>query len=268
MKKQYSETELMGLALGEQKKCSLYPKVGAVIAKDGYILSKAYKGEVGAKHAERIAIEKISPEQLAGATIVTTLEPCIEISPEQPEISCTDLIINRKFGKVIIGVLDPFGKIYCQGFKKLLAEGIAVNFFESPLRELVESTTFKFGEVTKGVGSSGKRRVAVVGSGKNFTIQYSETNKETIEFRWQSLQFNHGCVDIVGDNDSIRCAIGATTFNQISDPLVFREPCHYARMRVGDIAVIYPSKASFLVLVQLTDIEETDIFFQWQIRRL
>ena len=256
----------MKIAIEELNKCSSYPKIGAVITKDGKILSKAYREEVIGKHAERIAIEKVNQEELAGSTIFTTLEPCVEIKSGQSDIPCADLIVMHGIAEVVIGVLDPNGKIYATGYSTLLKKGVKVTFFAPNLRDIVEASTFKYGDVNKGFGPSGERRVAVLGSGKNFEIQFSQNDKRTIKFKWSSLQFIYGVVDLICDNQSIRRAAGAIKFSDISDPLVFREPSHFARMKKGDIAVISPVNGPFIILIKLKDITETDIVFQWQVR--
>ena len=268
MKNVLSDNELMKVAIEEQNKCTSYPKVGAVIAKDGKILAKAYKNEKDGKHAERIAIEKLQKSDLKGATIITTLEPCVEVKCDQTHMSCTELIIESQFSSVIIGVLDPNGQIYSQGYEKLLNNKIKVTFFDSKLRNEIETNTFQYGDCNIGYGHSGKRRVAVLKCGKNFEVQYSTTDSRSIKIRWDLLQFEHKCVDLhgVNDNNSIRFASGAKNFNQISDPLVFRETSHCARMEVGDIAVVSPTDGPFILLIKLLAMTETDIFFQWEIR--
>jgi diaminohydroxyphosphoribosylaminopyrimidine deaminase/5-amino-6-(5-phosphoribosylamino)uracil reductase len=267
MEQKLSNVDLMKIAIEEQSKCTSFPKVGAVIAKDGKVLAKAFKNEEQNKHAERIAIEKLDQSILSGATIVTTLEPCVNITNEQPFKSCTDLIIDSGINTVIIGILDPNGKVYCQGYKKLLDNKIKVDFFTSKLRENLEATTFEYDDCGIGYGPGGQRRVAVVASGKNFKIQFSKEDSRSIEFQWNTLQFQHGCVDLYkGDKDSVRCAIGAKNFKDITKPLVFREPSHYARMKVGDIAIIAPTNSTFLILIKLLGITETDITFQWEVR--
>lgn len=265
MEQKLSNVDLMKIAIEEQSKCTSFPKVGAVIAKDGIILAKAFKNEEPLKHAERIAIEKLDESALNGATLVTTLEPCINIADDQPLQSCTDLIINSGIKDVIIGVLDPNGKIYCQGYEKLLENSINVDFFAPELRNKIESSTFIYGDCNIGYGS-GKRRVAVVGSGKNFEIKFSEKDNRSIKFKWATLQYAHGIVDLIGPNDSIRSANGAKKFEDITDPFVFREPSHFARMKVGDIAILSPTDSTFVILIKLLDMTETDITFQWQVR--
>ena len=87
-----------------------------------------------------------------------------------------------------------------------------------------------------------------------------------IEFRWNTLQPNHGCVDLLGENGAVRIASGAKHFYDITDPLIFRFPSHYARMRKGMIAVVKPAKATFCVLIKLIKIYQNDILFQWEVR--
>lgn len=260
--------QYMNAAIAEQRKCTSYPKIGAVLIKDERILATGFRNEVQGKHAERVAIEKVDASLLKGSQIFTTLEPCVEIHNGQSEKSCADLIIENGISEVTIGVLDPNGKIYCQGYSKLAESKLIVNFFTPQLREEVEGLTFKYGDCSIGYGPTGKRRVAVFGSGKNFEIQRSREIDERIQFKWQALQYNHGCVDLVSrtGNDSIRDAIGINSFESISDPLIFRETSHFSRMRVGNIAVLSPPDSSFIILLKLLELTEFDICFQWQIR--
>ena len=163
----------MKIAIEEHLKCLEYPRVGSVVAKDGIILSTGYRGEVGRLHAERIAIEKLQPVERVGSTVYTTLEPCISIHKDQGIGPCADLLIESGVQRVVIGVLDPNGTIYSQGYRKLLENGIAVSFFGRKLREAVEEETFEYGNLHKAVGN-GKRRVPVVGSGTSIDVQFRE----------------------------------------------------------------------------------------------
>ena len=90
MKKPYSDSDLMKITIEEHLKCTEFPRVGVVVAKGGYILSTGYRGERKGLHSERVAIEKLSKEQLEGSTIYTTLEPCVELHSEQERESCAD----------------------------------------------------------------------------------------------------------------------------------------------------------------------------------
>lgn len=110
----------MKIAVEEHLKCSEYPRVGAVIAKSGRILSTGHRGEIVKMHAERVAIQKLCRDELIESTIFTTLEPCVAMHNDQKVESCADLIISAGIKEVFIGVLDPNGTIYSHGFRKPL----------------------------------------------------------------------------------------------------------------------------------------------------
>lgn len=263
----YSQNDLMKIAVEEHLKCTEFPRVGAVISKSGEVLSTGFRGEVGKIHAERVALEKISEADSVGATVFTTLEPCVDIRENQTVSSCTNLIIERGIAAVVIGVLDPNASIYTQGFRKLLENNVSVSFFNRKLREAVEEQTFEYGAVDKVIGS-GKRRVPVVGSGIEIKVQFSNTDARTIAIRWSTIQYRTSCVDLLGGNGSIRSAFGARHFGDITDPAVFRFPSHFARMKKGDIAIVQPSGATFCVLIKLLEVFENDVLFQWEVRNV
>lgn len=253
------------MAVAEHLRCSVYPRVGAIVAKDGQLLSSGYRGEREKIHAERVALEKLTSSDCVGATIYTTLEPCVQIHDAQEVESCTDLIISRGITTVVVGVLDPNATVYTQGFRKLLANNIGVSFFTRKLQAAVEEATFEYGSIDRIIGA-GKRRVPVVGSGIEIKVQFSENDLRTIGIRWTLIQYDHGVVDLLSDNGAVRIASGARHFADISDPGVFRFPSHAARMEKGFIAVVQPTGATFCVLIKLLEIFENDILFQWEVR--
>jgi diaminohydroxyphosphoribosylaminopyrimidine deaminase / 5-amino-6-(5-phosphoribosylamino)uracil reductase len=261
----YSNSDLMKTAIEEHLKCSEYPRVGAVVAKDGKVLATGHRGEVRRRHAERVAIEKLSRDDLFGSTIYTTLEPCVGLHDDQGIESCADLMVSSGVKEVFIGILDPNGTIYSQGFKKLIENNISVKFFNRKLRAAIEEETFEFGEVHT-VYSSGRRRVPVVHSGIDIKVQFSKSDTRTIPIQWSALQPSHGCVDLSSLNGAVKVASGAGSFSDITDPSVFRFPSHFARMSKGMIAVVQPANAGFCVLVKLFELFENDILFQWEVR--
>jgi diaminohydroxyphosphoribosylaminopyrimidine deaminase/5-amino-6-(5-phosphoribosylamino)uracil reductase len=133
MKKIYSKSDLMKLAVEEHLKCNEFPRVGVVVARDGMILSTGYRGEVPGLNAERVALQKISLEERIGTEVFTTLEPCVCLHEEQSVASCSDLIVSSGVSEVVIGVLDPNGTIYSQGYRQLLDNNISVSFFYSKI---------------------------------------------------------------------------------------------------------------------------------------
>ena len=82
------------------------PMVGAVIVKNGKIIGKGYHQKFGGPHAEVNAIRSVkNPEDLKGATIYVTLEPCRHYGKTPP---CLDLIEKVGISRVICGSRDPF----------------------------------------------------------------------------------------------------------------------------------------------------------------
>ena len=66
------------------------PVVGAVIVKNGKIISEGYHKKAGGLHAEIEAIQKC-PDPVKGLTLYVTLEPCTVYGKTPP---CADEIIR------------------------------------------------------------------------------------------------------------------------------------------------------------------------------
>lgn len=102
--------------------CAPNPMVGAVIVKDGEIISEGYHEYFGGPHAEIVAIEKVE-ESLKGAHLYVNLEPCSHRGKTPP---CTLALIKQGFSKVFIGNIDPNPLVAGKGVKRLEKAGIEV----------------------------------------------------------------------------------------------------------------------------------------------
>jgi pyrimidine deaminase RibD-like protein len=143
------DREFAQLAIDEAAKSKpeddgrVHPKVGAVVAKDGEILSKAHRGENPKCHAEFIALEKkLNDDLIANATVYTTLEPCT--TRNHPKIPCAQRLVERRVARVFIGMLDPNRDISGKGCQHLRDAGIEIQFFPPDLMKQVEEMNREF----------------------------------------------------------------------------------------------------------------------------
>lgn len=115
------------------------PVVGAVIVKNGKIVSEGWHKKAGFPHAEVNAINNLmkksgikstdlDPYLFKNAELYVTLEPCCHFGKTAP---CTDLLIKAGFKKVNIGMLDPSPKVNGKGVEILKANKISCEILKS-----------------------------------------------------------------------------------------------------------------------------------------
>lgn len=123
------------LALAERGRgwTSPNPMVGAVIVRDGRILAEGWHARYGELHAERAALANAT-EDVRGATMYVTLEPCCHHGKQPP---CTDAIIESGIARVVVGSPDPNPLVAGKGVAILQEHGIVVE--ENVLREACDA---------------------------------------------------------------------------------------------------------------------------------
>lgn len=116
--------ETLRLAKSAEGRTSPDPMVGAVLVKDGKIISTGYHAEVTTPHAEAWAIEKAG-EGAHGATLFVNLEPCcfFETKNNPP---CTQTIIKSGIRKVVAAMEDPNPSVAGKGVAELREAGVEV----------------------------------------------------------------------------------------------------------------------------------------------
>ncbi len=100
--------------------------IGAVVVKDGKIISKAYnkreKTQNAVRHAEVTAIEKACKKlkswRLENCTLYCTLEPCI---------MCCGAVINSRIEKVVFGAYEKKSGAVASKFSLLSDNGLNHN---------------------------------------------------------------------------------------------------------------------------------------------
>lgn len=99
------------------------PLVGAVIVKDGKIISEGFHSKQGQAHAELDAIQN-AKESIRGSTIYVNLEPCCHTNKTTPP--CAQRLIAEGFAKVVICNLDPNPSVNGKGVELLKSNGVEV----------------------------------------------------------------------------------------------------------------------------------------------
>lgn len=103
------------------------PMVGAVVVYQDKIVGEGFHQAYGSAHAEINAIHATLAHHpdfdFSCASIYVNLEPCSHHGKTPP---CADLLIQKKFREVFIGIQDPFTKVNGSGIQKLRSAGIHV----------------------------------------------------------------------------------------------------------------------------------------------
>jgi diaminohydroxyphosphoribosylaminopyrimidine deaminase/5-amino-6-(5-phosphoribosylamino)uracil reductase len=99
------------------------PLVGAVVVKEGRVVGEGFHTAYGAPHAEREALAACGDEDVRGATLYVSLEPCCHHGLTPP---CTDAILQAGLARVVVASDDPSRKASGRGLGMLRDEGVEV----------------------------------------------------------------------------------------------------------------------------------------------
>ena len=112
------------IALAKKAKGKTFPNpmVGALVVKNGSILSEGYHKKAGTLHAEIIALRKAGT-RARGADLYVSLEPCAHFGRTAP---CVDSIVKYGIKRVFAAMKDPNPLVNGKGFRVLRKKGIKV----------------------------------------------------------------------------------------------------------------------------------------------
>jgi diaminohydroxyphosphoribosylaminopyrimidine deaminase/5-amino-6-(5-phosphoribosylamino)uracil reductase len=99
------------------------PLVGAVIGRDDQVIAEGFHRRVGGPHAEVEAIAAAGDEDLGGATMYVSLEPCCHHGRTPP---CTDAIRAAGIRRLVVASDDPSKHASGRGLGILRDEGVEV----------------------------------------------------------------------------------------------------------------------------------------------
>lgn len=133
---EYYMKRALELSLKGIGKTNPNPLVGAVLVKNGVIIGEGCHEYYGGPHAEVNAINSAT-EDVEGATIYVTLEPCSHFGKTPP---CADLLVRRKIKKAVVAMIDPNPKVAGKGIELLRQNGIetVIGVLEDEAKEINE----------------------------------------------------------------------------------------------------------------------------------
>ncbi len=101
------------------------PPVGAVLVLEDHIVAEGWHRKAGEDHAERDCLGKLPPiaASLKNATLYITLEPCSTHGRTPP---CTDIILEKGIGRVVVSVVDLNPNHKGRGLQILEEAGVEV----------------------------------------------------------------------------------------------------------------------------------------------
>ncbi len=200
-------------ALSEASKrrgyCAPNPAVGAVLVRDGRIIAAGHHWAAGRPHAEVEVLSNPSVDATQ-STLYVTLEPCCHWGKTPP---CTQLIIQRKVGKVVYGFSDPNPKVSGGGIRELRESGIECekltlpeidDFYRSYAYWTVTGRPF----VTAKLALTLDGRIAEK-SGKPVQISEASLQKFTHEGRRRSDALLTSAQTLIADNPKLNVRIDA-----------------------------------------------------------
>ena len=195
------------------------PLVGAVIVKGERVIGQGWHERFGGPHAEKNALQACSenPEQ---ATLYVTLEPCCHYGRTPP---CTDLIIQSKIKKVVIGCLDPNPLMSGKSVELLRKAGIKVitgvlktqcekqnEIFHHYIRQKRPFVMMKYAMTLDGKIAAGS------GPSRHSWISGEASRQRVHQDRKRYAAIMVGVGTVVADNPSLTCRLCSGT---VSNPV-------------------------------------------------
>jgi ATP-dependent DNA helicase RecG len=145
---------MMERAIEEMRKCrqeprddsKVSPRVGAVLVKSDGSTQTAFRGELRlGDHAEFTLLERKNRDNdLTGATLYATLEPCAPGARKSPKLACAERIVNARIKEVWVGIEDPDPTVDRRGIKFLQDAGITVHMFDPEFQEIIRRENQEF----------------------------------------------------------------------------------------------------------------------------
>ena len=227
------------------------PPVGAVLVLEDHIVAEGWHRKAGEDHAERDCLKKLPPiaASLKFATLYITLEPCSTQGRTPP---CTDIILEKGIGRVVVAVEDLNPKHAGRGLDILRAAGVevVVGVCEKEGRELIapfeKFITTGMPYVTLKLASTLDGKIAD-SEGNSKWITGAEAREKVQEMRRRSDAIMVGSSTVIADDPSLlpRPAEGRTPWRVVigktipsTAKILTDEVAEQTLVRTGDLREI------------------------------
>lgn len=240
----FLSSDYLALALAEAKTrrgfCAPNPAVGAVVVKEGQVLSVGSHWAAGEPHAEVDALKALSQEQSRGASLYVTLEPCCHFGKTPP---CTDLIIQREIAEVYYAYADPNPLVAGKGEVALKAAGLKC--VHAPLPEIDEFyRSYRYWQMHRRPWVSAKLALSLDGKiaaadGRPVQITGLECQRLTHESRCASDAILSTAETVLADNPQFNVRLEKT----ISKPIYILD----RRLRLSGEEKIFKTAARLTI---------------------
>ncbi|HIH22939.1 TPA: bifunctional diaminohydroxyphosphoribosylaminopyrimidine deaminase/5-amino-6-(5-phosphoribosylamino)uracil reductase RibD [Candidatus Micrarchaeota archaeon] len=209
----------LAISLAAKGKTTPNPKVGAIIVKDERIIGTGYHQKAGLPHAEIEAMRRLKPEQLNGAELYITLEPCVHSGNGKRTAPCVPAILRSGIKRVVCAMRDPNPNVNGKGIVALRKVGIevvvgtcereAAILNEAYMKRVTTGLPF----VTMKIAMSLDGKIATR-TGDSKWISGEASRRKTQEMRSESDAVMVGIGTVLKDNPKLTCRI-----KQGRDPL-------------------------------------------------
>ena len=201
------------------------PMVGAVLVYEDQIIGEGWHAKDGEAHAEVNCLQSVdatNTDKIPKATLFVSLEPCAHYGKTPP---CTNLIIQRKIQRVVVGCVDPFKEVAGKGINQLRDAGVEVivGVLEKECIDL-NKRFFTYHEkkrpyvILKWAQTADKK--IAVDTGKRLYISGEATNKFVHQWRSEEQAILIGANTALYDNPklTVRLVAGDNPIRLLIDP--------------------------------------------------
>jgi diaminohydroxyphosphoribosylaminopyrimidine deaminase/5-amino-6-(5-phosphoribosylamino)uracil reductase len=183
------------------------PRVGCVLVRDGEVIGEGYHVRAGEGHAEVNAIAQAIAQfgDAQAATAYVSLEPCSHHGKTPP---CCDGLIDAGVSRVVAAMQDPNPQVAGNGFARLQAAGIEVEWglLEQEAKQLNPgfikrmATGMPWLRLKSAISLDGRTAMA---SGESKWITGAAARSDVQRLRARSCAIISGVDTVVTDNASL-----------------------------------------------------------------